>query len=183
MAGEILRSCSPHKFMKTKPRKRKLTKIQMRVAIARDVIKQLNTNLLDVTQGVYLDHHHGPFQGVGCGVDAQPLLLQPNRRPCTVCAIGAGFVALVRLENNYITGDRVSYHERLWKYFTGEQINVIEQLFEAWYSGDGLEPCTPVTRLRWIWSYVARHPKFTSEEIKVAAERFGKRHNRKGNNG
>lgn len=84
-----------------------MTKMQMRRAIARDVIKQLGAALLVPAQGTYINTNAGPFHQVEYGADMQPVLLKTKRQPCMVCALGAGVVASIRLENNYYKGDEL----------------------------------------------------------------------------
>lgn len=164
VGGAILRSRAPYNFMK------KLGKIQTRVAIARDVLLQLKLNLVKPICGTYIQMWSGPLAELAHGTDAQPILLNRKRKPCTVCALGAGVVSLIRRENNFHVGDQITPYTRLGKYFEREQLVAIESLFEGWQCDRKL-PGNPKARMRWLWSYVAKYPRFTDKQIYAAAGR------------
>lgn len=160
---------------------KKKTKVQMRRAIARDVIKQLDIGLLVPTKGTYVGKLGGDAValGVNYGDSLQPYLLRTERRPCQVCGIGAAVVAQIRLENEVTLGNLpcVNPYLLICKYFTNQQVHVLESLFEMW---DGISITTtrlraipPADRLRFLYSYVAKNPRFTGDEIRAAALRYG----------
>lgn len=150
------------------------TKKQMRRAIARDVILQLNEKQLIPTPGTYTGRMMGSAMEAGVKVHCslQPYLLKKRRKPCTVCALGAGLVAMVRLENKLALHEYFDIHERLNAYFSLTQINTIENLFEGFGDRPELLHLDPEARLRWLWSYVAKHPGFTAKQMLAAAVRL-----------
>lgn len=150
-------------------------KIQMRRAIARDVIKQLNAKQLVAECMTYTGNMMAEARAAGFqrGDSLQKYLLRKQRKPCTVCAIGAGIVAQVRLENKVEVGAWLDPHDTLSKYFTHNQVNALENVFENCVSrfGINLEQVNPETRLRFLWSYVARHPGFTAAQLYAATRK------------
>lgn len=151
--------------------KKRKTDKQMRVAIALDVLKQLKARKLIPTKGVYVRTTDGPLANQPYGVDAQPILLNPQRKKCTVCALGAGVIAQIRLEDNYNIGDAMTTHQRLGRYFNGRQLIEIEALFEVWDTEKILGRLSKEKRLLFLWSYVSKHPDFTPEQLVTAAIR------------
>ncbi len=121
----------------------KLTKAQKRVQIAKDVIKSLNNGKLLASQGVYVTRNrptktlgHDLFDDkVTCGLDT---VLEKIPK-CKVCALGGLFVEAVKHHND-ITTDEITpnpwqneLHNYLNKFFSIEQLHMIEDAFEGHY--------------------------------------------------
>jgi hypothetical protein len=121
------------------------SKPMQRVAVAKDVIKQINAQFLIAKKGVYLQ----------AGIKAEEIdpsvkldkffdELKTKGQPCTVCGIGACFVSLVNLGNsvnakssfsdiscNDISGINDDFmRPKLRKVFTPRQLTLIECAFE-----------------------------------------------------
>lgn len=144
------------------------TKTEMRVAIARDVIAQLNAALLIATEGTYTGGMLSDARdaGVRDRESLQPYLLRQIRKPCEVCALGAGVISLVRLNNEVLMGDGLDVYENLIPFFTEGQLNMLEDLFETFDGRVELVWMDPEARLRWLWNYVADNPDFTPEDMR-----------------
>jgi len=130
-------------------KKKKLTKAEMRVAIAKDVIAQIMSKKYNPTQGCWVDQVVGGddyeswlFKNAeSCKIDVQKYT--KNIKKCDVCALGSLFVSAVNKYNNvYGTYDTVSFDEvfnfektnnnsPLLRYFTINQIKLIEHTFEG----------------------------------------------------
>lgn len=120
----------------------KMTPAQKRVAIAKDVIAQLNSSdqkrKINVTCGTYfkIDYTN---RKVVAGEELQNLLAEPETQ-CSVCAKGAIFAVKVLNYNDYkLTESDVSWGleldeedmvENLKGIFTQLQLNLIENAFE-----------------------------------------------------
>lgn len=153
------------------------TRKQMRLAIARDVLAQLDAKVLKARRGTYLSG--GP--SLVYELDAQAALLDTKRsNPCRACAIGSGAIAAVRLYNN-CTGAQINFnrHAVLAVYFTWREQATLEGLFEGWLGH------TPVLRklsdelaLRFIWGYVIRTKGAVINRTKMqaSAKRYAKKH-------
>jgi|688.fasta_scaffold162733_3 hypothetical protein len=129
-------------------KKKKLTKAEMRVAIAKDVIAQIKAKKYNPMQGCWVEQEDGQdyddwlFDNAeNCTVDVQ--VYTKNIKKCNVCALGSLFVSAVNKYNNvYGTFDTVSTLEvfdfketnnnsPLLRYFTINQIKLIEHTFEG----------------------------------------------------
>lgn len=134
-----------------------LTRAEQRVAIARDVIAQLNARAILATPGIYFEfpkdalgeREHGDW-GIG---DKEPTLagkalcdvLTNAAEPCQVCALGAVFVSAACAAGDYAikgvelsTGDifaerptQGAMHRYLGGFFDEEQLELMENAFEA----------------------------------------------------
>ena len=121
----------------------------LRVLIAKDVIKQLETKEIIAKTGMFV----GWSNKVNIVLD-EPLAKQlQTEETCGVCAKGAAFVALVNRFDNlsgrdavyeeYVKGTSVkvwqlnttNIHKYLHKYFDKFNLNEIESAFELWSSG------------------------------------------------
>jgi hypothetical protein len=117
-----------------------LPNLAQRVAIARDVIAQLDARLIKSSPGTYLSTEMPAV----IGEDMRELLLEKASpdRPCKCCGIGALFVGMVRL-NNHVAIDedytdylrqvgcgREAITNRLCDYFAAGLIDDIEDCFE-----------------------------------------------------
>lgn len=162
---------------KTK-RARKRTKLQMRVAIARDVILQLNTKQLIAEHMTYTGSlsNDALETGLSYNDSLQPYLLKKKRKPCKVCGVGAGLVAVVRIKNEFSVGDLeygLDPASELRKYFTTAQVAVIESLFESFRTCYALNGVDAENRMRFIWGYIAkRKGRFTAAQIEAEARKF-----------
>jgi len=127
---------------------KKLTKAEMRVAIAKDVIAQIKTAKYNPMQGCWVEEVDGPDyddwlfdNSRNCTVDVQ--VYTKSIKKCNVCALGSLFVSAVNKYNNvYGTYWSVSTNEvfdttetnnrsPLLRYFTIKQIRLIEYTFEG----------------------------------------------------
>lgn len=150
----------------------------MRLAIARDVLEQLDRGVLKAERGTYLSG--GP--SLRWVLDAQSVLLQTQYlNPCCACAIGSGAIAAVRLYNN-CTGENLIYnrHAVLAEYFSRREMGTLEGLFEGWV---GTPPpilfvLSAELALRFIWNYVIRTKglPITRAKMFLAAKRYAKKH-------
>jgi hypothetical protein len=108
------------------------------------------------------------------GQDGQKILLNKNTPPCEACAIGAGFLAMIRLEDQWKGGDVRDVHERMRKYFTYGQVDVLENLFENFGGEDNQLMGIPAReRLEFLYSFVVkRRGRFTQSSIRRAAAAY-----------
>jgi hypothetical protein len=125
----------------------KMTKAQVRVEVAKDVIRSLR--LLTVRNGVYFKPA-GSLELVNSIVSSSTdskRVAQKLKNGCEVCALGACFLSSVRLTNKWEfegfeehwTGpeqvravEREVLEEKLHKIFTPFQIDLIETAFEEY---------------------------------------------------
>ena len=129
-----------------------MTPAQRRVAVAKDVLEQVEVGVIIPEGGVYarieksnnLDYWAGLQQFVPLGADLQKVLLQDiEMESCTCCGKGAFFIAKVLGYNHTNVGlvisDNVYSHEfgeectvnALQGVFTQRQLNLIENAFET----------------------------------------------------
>ena len=116
--------------------KKKLSKGDTRVLIAKDVIKQLKRKKIIVERGTYC------FNPIFCNLKEMEELselkkvLAKSKDKCYVCALGALFVSAVNRFNKYqITTDwagigKYETTNYLCKYFSDSQMGLIEDVFE-----------------------------------------------------
>lgn len=120
--------------MKTK----KLTKVERRLIILKDVLSQIRSEQYKVTQGEYVKLplalrrlvYNNPKRLTG-----QTCLLD-KKTQCKVCAKGAIFLSIVRKENKVSVGELTSSRAMTSKYnilFGEENMNKVEAAFEKWY--------------------------------------------------
>ncbi len=125
-----------------------LTKPQQRVAVAKDVIKMLNTKFLHAKKGTYFQFDSS-VKIVPEKLDDLFSTIKRKQDSCTVCGIGGCFAGMVDLGNKITTKsvigevDRVEYFDEigdedmrkyLRKVFTPRQLTMIECAFEM-YAG------------------------------------------------
>lgn len=119
--------------------RKKMTKAQMRVAIAKDVIEHVKAKKIVATQGVFCKpvRGHGylcqTFNGDEIGKDLRAILPTVAKQ-CDVCAKGALFYAHVMRFNNVKTPEWIRNKEvcaPLAKYFAGSQLKIIDRYFET----------------------------------------------------
>ena len=122
----------------------KLSKPEQRVAIARDVIKQIDTGFYIAQQGTYLAVGDFSKNIVSEKFDRVLGSIKRQGGNCDVCGIGACFTSLVRLGDKVNTSDLISenliesgdnFGDTVMKYklkevFTPVQLSMIECAFE-----------------------------------------------------
>lgn len=122
-----------------------LPKSEQRIAVAKDVIKQLSTPLFKATSGNYfkVTNLKGFIKEPPSKMDELLSLFKRKKVQCNVCGIGACFAGLVRLGDkvlsedifginisNYDGGNSFEMRILLRKVFTSEQLTLIECAFE-----------------------------------------------------
>jgi hypothetical protein len=124
-------------------KKKRMTKAQMRVAIAKDVLTQIKLKKLEPTSGVYLDKSFVLREDDDI---SKQVLQQLPKKNCAVCAVGACFVSSLKLFNKYEPSDGYGWRlfgnervkissysmrsDQLAKHFSYKQLDVIEAAFE-----------------------------------------------------
>jgi len=110
-------------------RRRKETKAEQRVAIARDALAWIEAEALIPAQGGYVRFHmdHGLLN-----LPSDQQLRDAKLGPCRVCGIGAVFIAKAVRYNKVTVGDLNSgqYHRALKDTFSRQQMLLIETAFE-----------------------------------------------------
>ena len=122
-----------------------MTKAEKRVAVAKDVIAQLNRGKLTATTGLYFEAKNcdKSFDGE---VQLQEVLKHIPK--CEVCAKGALFVGMINKYNdftinvdyytNYPKASQITscvnihFYDKLKTLFTEKQLTAIEVYFEGW---------------------------------------------------
>jgi len=127
------------------PKPVKKTKAEMRIAIAKDVLKLLNTKRVSATPGTYL---YQDSEGVTTKDVLKDTQFSKRLKKCEVCALGAMFVAEVDIndklgckfmvEENEVRVDSKSIQlgreimvKRLSPFFSKAALNNIENVFEG----------------------------------------------------
>lgn len=118
---------------------KQLPKHEQRVAIAKDVIKQLDANIIKAINGAYLldsetDMRSWGFLSSGA---MGPVKVSPGE-PCQACALGSLFVCAVEREEGAdyrgipikASTAQPLIHENLAPYFDKLQLGMIEAAFE-----------------------------------------------------
>ena len=113
--------------------KTKLSKSQMRVAIAKDVIKQLKAGVYIPAGTYFWVATEGTFSGLLSNENVQEEVLK--LQDCKVCAIGAAFVSGVRLFDG-ISGKNWDIYKGsnsvgAQSFFTRKQLCNMEEWFEV----------------------------------------------------
>ena len=111
-----------------------MTRAQMRVAIAKDVLKQISLHRIKIRAGGYWSI--GPSGPSSFIYNIQPVGQEEiKEKHCTVCAAGAAVTSAIRLFNeekistrNSCDDDAVFIAGRRW--FTKRQLAMIEAAFE-----------------------------------------------------
>jgi len=108
-----------------------MTRAQMRVAIAKDVLKQIKARKITISPNGYWTVGNPRFLYDGTAVGR----LDIQRKKCSVCAAGAAITSAIRLFNeetipirNASDEERVFIAGRRW--FTKRQLAMIEAAFE-----------------------------------------------------
>lgn len=110
-----------------------MTKKQLRIAVAKDVLAQLKAEKLKITPGDYVTLPDTPD---ALGSDSKEIAAAAQTKYCSVCALGATFISLVKLDNKYDFGffKEVSsgdLFDRVKTVFSETQIQLIECAFET----------------------------------------------------
>jgi hypothetical protein len=132
---------------------RRMTAAQKRVAIARDVIAAVQSQKILALSGTYVKHSGIDFNCVHEETSLQDLLKQNEGRCCEACAVGSILICAAKRFNKVSVGDVVDfgYADRseagiglgdrkcfvkfLEKYFSKEQLVLIEAAFERKLTG------------------------------------------------
>src|SRR5688572_19550646 len=126
----------------TKSKWADMSKAQKRVAVARDVLKQLKIGKYNAEEGtwaeVFMAKEFDEKKAIGCELQS----FVKKAESCTVCGLGAVFVSLVRIDDrfkirdgdvgyqrNFVLGDDTLI-KRLKAIFSREQLSMIEAAFE-----------------------------------------------------
>jgi len=111
---------------------RKLTKVKKRVAIAKDVIKQIDAKLLIPEAATYFTpKDHSMFYDYA-NEELSPFFYTEK---CNACAIGSLFISQIRKEDNFKLDkdcdidDERDMRVKLRKYFTPLQLSMIETAY------------------------------------------------------
>lgn len=114
---------------------------QLRVAVAKDVLKLLKMEQIEPRDGVYF---YSPNSFVLCDLEAQELQHELlNYVPkCHVCALGLSAISLVRVKDSILGRDLVHDADSVARDELGhEWASIVEAAFEYWAidSEDGIE--------------------------------------------
>lgn len=109
--------------------KKKLTKLQTAVAIAKDVLKQLKAGQYIAESCTYLAPEEGHDFLQNPKGELQKIL-KKEKPVCRVCAIGSALLSAVRLTNNFKLEDNVSVDSMEPRYNWIERSNMIDKLTE-----------------------------------------------------
>jgi len=140
--------------------------VQKRLAIAHDVLAQLDQHKLTVEAGTFFDLRLSSIDLIKGGENLQKVLQEAQKPSCNVCALGALFVSMVGIHNEFYldkgTYSKHSVYEELnvrivpalpylAQFFSRAQLRMIEIAFErgrgffAVIAEDG--DCPPVQAL------------------------------------
>lgn len=119
-----------------------MTKTEKRIAVAKDVLKQIKARKYAVTAGTYCNIN------ITCkdvGKDLQRVI-KKQTEPCEVCAIGSLFLSKINLFNNYVLDEETiskswigndidlnfdSLQENLEDLWTSREFKIMEMTFEG----------------------------------------------------
>lgn len=171
---------------KVKQSKNRKTKAQMRVAIAKDVLKHIATRKIRVESGSYLELERNQLRAIEQSANDDPTSTSTAvLKNCSVCAIGAMFVTAFNvhdgLTNNELLstavgGWRLGQFERgmleyLSQWFTVKQLRLMEAAFEtAGVNGSSLTTTQYIKARRF---QVAEASKMTKSERLALDDRLG----------
>ncbi len=168
------------RIKKANTRFARMTDAQKRIAIAKDVIKQVNAKRIKPTRGIYLETK---FAGskitiADVGLEMELKALYENMPSCNACALGSMFVCAVSKFNNLSIeehindGRKIEYDknvydtikvqeiyygrptEYLGQFFSTAQLDELERAFEADKSWD---PRSSTERLIAIMKNIIRN--------------------------
>lgn len=121
------------------------------VAVAQDVLKQLDVRKLVATPGTYVEWPEGvrdektDWSLPASAQELQKIVLEflTPTKPCEVCAIGAAFVSYIGLfdgiQGSKKAGDALEYHRdvdprhEMLAIFGEQRMRMMEAVFEAWH--------------------------------------------------
>lgn len=117
---------------------KKLGKREMRVAIAKDVLKQLKIKAYSLGGGYFFSEDQF-FRYSGGFLEADGPALQQavkEMKHCSVCAIGAAVISGIRLYDG-VTGESLDpgkgqHSVAGQRFFTENELAVMERLYEGW---------------------------------------------------
>ena len=106
-------------------------KAKLRVAVAKDVLKQLGENKIKPVRGMFVEWEGG--RDLVLGKELQPQMDKMGN--CRVCNLGALFLSTVRLDDKFICASTWHAGEfdvipRLRKLFDPRQLELLELAFE-----------------------------------------------------
>src|SRR6185369_2611606 len=136
-------------------RQMRMTKAEKRIAIAKDVLKQIKLRTYKPKAGTYVEISQEIAKTIPRSADVQLQDMLPKIKDCKVCALGACFMSSVRRFNGYSTGaanlgsvELSGYaepitstshkmgswetREQLRRFFSDKQLNLSECWFEGW---------------------------------------------------
>lgn len=161
---------------------KKLTAAQKRVAIARDVIAQLDLKRFKAEKMTYVWMNRSiPYTAAD-----EQLCDRTAGEKCTVCALGALFIAGVERADKVTVG-QVGYGNTpysfgyLTKFFSEKQLTTVERAFECWRDDpvdpnrSGYDSDSPLAklnsndRMRVIMSNIVKNKgRFVAEQLGVS---------------
>ncbi len=114
--------------------KKKLTKAERRVAVARDALRQVEAKKLIAEAGTYIYFGRAIPQDAVKNEKAFQRFVRDEK--CHVCARGALFISTVRKEDSFAPSEsnhyvrRSEFDPRLMELFSEGQLKLIENFFE-----------------------------------------------------
>src|SRR2546425_940197 len=78
-----------------------MNKKQLRIAVAKDVIKQLQRKAYKASPGTYCRMTFIPTQELVVGLELKDQIDKAVQ--CEVCAVGSAFLSLVKIDNKFVT--------------------------------------------------------------------------------
>lgn len=127
---------------KKTPIKKKMTKKELRIAVAKDVLSALRTKKIKPAEGEFVRPSVCPTD-----LSASKKVAATIQKDCVVCNLGAMFVSLVKLDNKFqfewledpCSGNQEVYIRyplpRMRDLFSAQQLILIEHAFEGPDSG------------------------------------------------
>lgn len=116
--------------------KKKLTKSEKRVLVAKDALKQIRAEKYMPTMEILFDSPPLTSLDRRILISSPESQLQPllkDQPPCEVCARGALLLSTVRKFNDYTTHELVFHKdENIRDLFGSDRIDQIEAAFECW---------------------------------------------------
>lgn len=137
----------------------KMSRMEQRVAIAKDVLAQLDLKEIVAKNGSYIsirnsDSLYDLYSASPDGTSNYEELMSDPENKCNVCAIGAAAVVVTNgraLETHYREGDP-GLIRSLSSYFQWDEMRTIERMFER-------PPCRLMynssdTKMRAVWQHI-----------------------------
>lgn len=156
-------------IFKSEKKAPKLTKTQMRIAVAKDVLKQLKLRKIIAKFGVYTVTNSVDRVALGALTQQHTDLqdaLKVITKPCEVCAVGSLLMSYARLYDEVPlenSATLVSYHHGpVMRLFGKWQTQAIENTFEGWREpGEGEDDSwwstAPERRLKRIMNNIVKN--------------------------